>query len=447
MMKELKLQIPKRIAHEDSLVLFWFRRDLRLRDNKGLFQALKSGKSVLPVFIFDEHILDPLPRNDHRVNFIHNTLKTIHGELQRSGRGLLVLNGKPLDVLATLLSKYNISDIYCNEDHEPYGRERDASIAGHCKKQGVGFHGFLDHLVAGKDHVLTAEGNPYKVFTPYSRAWKTVIGEKHTRNYPSEKYLEAFAETGHLGFPELIDIGFTESALKAAPLEINEHLIRNYHETRDVPALDGTSRLGVHLRFGTVSIRELVRKARQWNETFLNELIWREFYAMILWHFSFVDGRAFKPAYDRIEWRNDEREFEAWKVGSTGYPMVDAGMRQINATGYMHNRLRMVVASFLSKHLLIDWRWGEAYFAEKLFDFELSSNNGGWQWSAGTGCDAAPYFRIFNPTTQQKKFDPRGAFLSKWIPELNSGDYPEPIVDHKLARERCLRVYKQALDG
>ncbi len=447
MMKELQLQIPERIANKDSIVLFWFRRDLRLHDNKGLFHALNSGKSVLPVFIFDEHILDPLPQDDHRVNFIYDTLKEMHGELQRSGRGLLVLKGKPEAVMPELLSKYNISCIYCNEDHELYGRERDESIAVLCKKQGVGFYGFLDHLVAGKDHVLTAEGNPYKVFTPYSRAWKTVIGEKHTGNYSSEKFLEAFEETGHLGFPELKDIGFTESAFKAAPLEIKEHLIRNYHETRDVPALDGTSRLGVHLRFGTVSIRELVRKARQWNETFLNELIWREFYAMILWHFSFVDGRAFKPAYDRIEWRNDEREFEAWKAGRTGYPMVDAGMRQINETGYMHNRLRMVVASFLSKHLLIDWRWGEAYFAKKLFDFELSSNNGGWQWSAGTGCDAAPYFRIFNPTTQQSKFDPHGEFVSKWIPELKTGGYPEPIVDHKMARERCLMVYKQALGG
>ena len=432
---------------KQPLTLFWFRRDLRLHDNKGLFYALKSGKSVLPVFIFDEHILDPLPHNDHRVNFIHDSLKNMHSELQRSDRGLLVLKGKPVEVLTTLLSKYNISDIFYNEDHEPYGRKRDAAIAALCKKQGVGCHGFLDHLIAGKDDVLTAEGNPYKVFTPYSRAWKAVVDETHTRVYPSEKNMDAFVATERLKIPALSDIGFVDSGLQPAPLEINEHLIRNYHKTRDVPVLDGTSRLGVHLRFGTVSIRELVQKAFHWNETFLNELIWREFYAMILWHFPFVDGRAFKPAYDRIEWRNDEREFEAWKAGRTGYPMVDAGMRQINATGYMHNRLRMVVASFLSKHLLIDWRWGEAYFAEKLFDFELSSNNGGWQWSAGTGCDAAPYFRIFNPTAQQKKFDPRGEFVSKWIPELKTGGYPEPVVDHKMARERCLRVYKQALSG
>lgn len=430
-----------------KLNVFWFRRDLRLTDNKGLYHALSPGKPVLPLFIFDDHILEPLPNDDHRVTFIYDALMDINKRLKPFGKELLIKKGKPLDVFAGLVSDYDIEAVYSNEDHEPYGHRRDQEIAEMLSKQGIAFHQYLDHLITGKNEVLTAEGSPYKVFTPYSRAWKAILTDDHTTHFPSENHLNNFIGVPERPVSSLSEIGFNRYELKAPPQIIDQGLIRNYHATRDIPALDGTTRLGVHLRFGTISIRSLVKKALKWNETFLNELIWREFYAMILWQFPEVVNKAFKPAYDRIEWRNNEQEFEAWKNGCTGYPMVDAGMRQINATGYMHNRLRMVVASFLTKHLLIDWRWGEAYFAEKLFDFELSSNNGGWQWSAGTGCDAAPYFRIFNPATQQKKFDPQEQFISRWIPEHGSLQYPAPIVNHAEARERCLKVYKMALSA
>ncbi len=427
--------------------VFWFRRDLRITDNKALYYALTCGKPVLPLFIFDDHILDPLARDDHRVSFIYDTLLVVHQTLKQQGRGLLIRKGKPADVFSQLLSEYVIEAVYCNTDHEPYGRERDSMIAAFLKRKGVAFYRHLDHSIMDFDEVLTAQGKPYQVFTPYSRAWKNLLKPHHTEHYPSEQHLDALEGSDRGSFPGLDEIGFRRSPMQAPPKTIDESVIRTYDQTRDIPALEGTSRLGVHLRFGTLSIRSLVKKALQLNEVFLNELIWREFYAMVLWHYPEVVDRSFKPSYDRIEWRNKAHEFELWKSGATGYPMVDAGMRQLIATGYMHNRLRMITASFLTKHLLIDWRWGEAYFAEKLFDFELSSNNGGWQWSAGTGCDAAPYFRVFNPEAQQKKFDPQLRFVKVWVPEYGSNDYPEPMVDHKMARERCLHVYKAALSG
>jgi deoxyribodipyrimidine photo-lyase len=430
----------------EGVTIFWFRRDLRLDDNRGLYEALKASERVLPLFIFDEDILHPLPVNDHRVQFIYDTVQNLHKDLQKNGSDLLVKHGKPFNIISNLTEQFAIDAVYCNDDHEPYGMKRDEKVKALLDSRGIPFHRFVDHLVFDKTEVLKSDGSPYVVFTPYSRRWKEVLTDKHLRYYATEKY------SGHYykypqppDFPTLSELNFKASDMSYPDIKIDEALIRRYEQTRDFPYLEGTSRLGVHLRFGTVSIRSLVKKAVQWNDTFLNELIWREFYAVILWMFPHVVNQSFKAAYDRIAWRNDEQDFDRWKAGLTGYPMVDAGMRQLNKIGYMHNRLRMVTASFLTKHLLIDWRWGESYFAEKLYDYELSSNNGGWQWSAGTGCDAAPYFRIFNPKEQQKKFDPDGIFVSQWIPELHTDEYPQPIVDHKTARERCLTTYKQAL--
>ena len=430
-----------------SLTIFWFRRDLRLNDNKAFFKALKSSVKVLPLFIFDEDILDPLPRNDHRVEFIFKTLSGMDQVLREQGSGILVKKGKPFEVFKDLLNEYEIDAVYSNADHEPYGMERDEKVRALLASHGIGFFQELDHLVLGANDVLKSDGTPYIVFTPYSRRWKEVLENRHTAEYPSETLLKNFYQDKIQPMPALKELGFEPSGMEMPVAVIDEELIRRYHETRNFPAINGVSRLSAHLRFGTISIRKLVKLAQSLNETFLNELIWREFYAMILQHFPKVERESFRPEYDRIEWRNNEQEFELWKQGKTGFPMVDGGMRQLATTGYMHNRLRMVTASFLTKHLLIDWRWGEAWFAEKLFDFELSSNNGGWQWSAGTGTDAAPYFRIFNPMEQQKKFDPDKEFIKKWIPEFETGNYPEPIVDHKLARERCLAAYKKALQG
>lgn len=425
--------------------IFWFRRDLRLHDNKGFYKALQGTLPVLPLFIFDEAILEPLPSNDHRVEFIHHTLEGINEQLRQAGSWMLVKKGNPFEVFQQLIQQYDIEAVYSNADHEPYGMKRDEKVRALLASNGISFEQGLDHLIFYKDEVLKSDGTPYLVFTPFSRRWKEILDPRHLKHYPSEDLLANSLETSFPAMPSLAELGFKPSGLTMPDLKIKEEVIRNYDKTRDFPALNGTSRLGPALRFGLVSIRHLVRQAMEWNATFLNELIWREFYAMILMHFPKVVNTSFRPEYDRIEWRNNEKEFERWKEGRTGFPMVDAGMRQLAATGYMHNRLRMITASFLTKHLLIDWRWGEAWFAEKLFDFELSSNNGGWQWSAGTGTDAAPYFRIFNPTEQQKKFDPDEIFIRQWIPELDTEKYPEPIVDHKAARERCLAAYKSAL--
>ncbi len=437
----------KSMKRDKEIDVFWFRRDLRLHDNKALYHALKQGKPLLLLFVFDDYILDPLPANDHRVTFLYNTLSAMHQELSEVGGGLEIRRGKPVEVIHELIHTYRVGSVFCNADHEPYGINRDKEVKELLAGKGINFYQYLDHLIMDKSEVVKPEGTPYQVFTPYSKRWKEKLEEKHLEQYHSQELLKDADIVSDGSFPAMADIGMEKSSLSAPPLKMDEVLIRNYHRQRDIPAINGTSRLGVHLRFGTLSIRELIRKGLQWNDTYLNELIWREFYAMILWHYPDVVTRSFKSAYDRIQWRNDENEFEAWKHGKTGFPMVDAGMRQLSTTGFMHNRLRMVTASFLSKHLLIDWRWGEAWFAENLFDYELSSNNGGWQWSAGTGCDAAPYFRIFNPMAQQKKFDPEGLFVAKWVPEQNEKDYPRPIVDHAFARDRCLKVYKEALQN
>lgn len=425
--------------------IFWFRRDLRLHDNRGLFEALTAAHPVLPLFIFDEDILSPLPASDPRISYIYEALSGMQVSLGAAGSALMVRRGCPPEIFRDLLGTFDVQAVFCNLDHEPYGQSRDQEVNRLLQSRGIPLYTYLDHLIFGKEEVLKADGKPYLVFTPYSRQWKKLLHQQKLKAFNTEHLSDRFLKHDAVSFMSLKALGFRHSVLKAPRVQFSADYVKQYDQTRDIPSLDATSHLGPGLRFGLYSIREVVGKAAAWNESFLNELIWREFYAMIMWHFPEVVHRSFRKEYDRLDWVNDEKAFGAWKSGHTGYPMVDAGMRQLNETGFMHNRLRMLTASFLSKHLLTDWRWGEAYFAEKLFDYELSSNNGGWQWAAGTGTDAAPYFRIFNPGTQQQKFDPDGRFVSKWVPEYGSSDYISEIIDHKYARERCLRVYRNVL--
>lgn len=426
--------------------IFWFRRDLRLYDNAGLYHALRGDHPVLPVFIFDRNILDELEdRTDRRVEFIHLALQEIQQQLLKLGSSLDVRYGKPADIYKELLREYDVRTIFTNHDYEPYARERDSSIEKLLKENNTGFCTFKDQVILEKDEVLKDDGKSYTVFTPYSRKWKAVVTDFHLKPYPNKKYFKNFYKQPESKIPALKEMGFESTGLSFPEKEWKGQVIRNYKEQRDIPSVQGTSRLSVHLRFGTISIRTLAAEAGALNETFLNELIWRDFYHMILWHFPKVVGHAFKREYDKIRWRNNEKEFKAWCDGKTGYPIVDAGMRELNVTGFMHNRVRMIVASFLTKHLLIDWRWGEAYFAKKLLDFDLAANNGGWQWAAGSGCDAAPYFRVFNPYLQTKKFDPELKYVRKWVPEFEELTYPQPIVEHEVARKRCLETYAAAL--
>lgn len=426
--------------------VFWFRRDLRLTDNAGLYHALRAGHPVQPVFIFDTTILGKLPSpKDARVEFIHQALTRLDTDLQKLGSSLLVMHGEPQEAYAQLLAKYEIKAVYANHDYEPSAIARDTAIAALLKEQGIAFHTFKDQCIFEKLEVAKDDGTPYTVFTPYSRKWKQKLNDFYTKPYPAEAYYRHFLQTAPFSIPSLSAIGFEPTDLEIPPASVDHELIKHYQQNRDFPAIAGTSHLSVHLRFGTLSIRTLVRKAQALSETWLNELIWRDFYMMILANFPQVDRRAFKPQYDKVLWRNNEQEFERWCQGRTGFPIVDAGMRELNATGFMHNRVRMIVASFLVKDLLIDWRWGEAYFAARLLDFDLSANNGGWQWAAGSGCDAAPYFRVFNPTEQTKKFDPKLDYIRRWVPEFESIDYPLPMVDHAQARLRALNTYKAAL--
>ncbi|MBK8952439.1 MAG: deoxyribodipyrimidine photo-lyase [Chitinophagaceae bacterium] len=423
---------------------------MRLSDNAGLYHALKEGVPVLPVFIFDRNILDDLHDNakvtlDRRVEFIHLALHDIQLQLVKLGTSLDVRYGKPEDIFRDLIREYNIGKVFVNHDYEPYAKNRDAEINILLHEMGISFLTFKDHVIFEKDEVLKDDGKPYTVFTPYSRKWKSVLTDFHLRTYPCRKYFSGFFEQPAKIIISLKEMGFTAAGQSFPSKEWMGQVIRNYKEQRDFPASDGTTRLSVHLRFGTISIRQLAGEAGALNETFLNELIWRDFYQMNLWHFPYVVNRAFKPDYDKIQWRNNNEEFDAWCTGETGYPIVDAGMRELNETGFMHNRVRMIVASFLTKHLLIDWRWGEAYFAKKLLDFDLAANNGGWQWAAGSGCDAAPYFRVFNPYLQTQKFDPDLKYIRKWVPELDEFTYPRPVVEHDVARKRCLETYAVAL--
>jgi deoxyribodipyrimidine photo-lyase len=426
--------------------IFWFRRDLRIDDNAGLYHALSAGLPVLPVFVFDRLILDKLEnKRDKRLSFIHHILAGIKEHFEVAGSDLRVFYGTPLDAFRTLIAEYPVAGVYCNHDYEPYALDRDNEVRMLLESENILFKTFKDQVIFEKDEVVKADGTPYTVFTPYMKQWRRRFSESPPVEYPSGQLPGKLAKVASTPMPSHGSMGFSALPVGDIPgREISEDLLRHYHETRDYPALNGTSRLGIHLRFGTVSIRKVVEAGRA-NEVFLNELIWREFYMMILWHFPHVTERSFRPAYDRIAWRNDAGDIEAWMDGLTGYPMVDAGMRQLNATGYMHNRLRMITASFLVKHLLVDWRIGEKYFADRLLDYELASNNGGWQWAAGTGCDAAPWFRIFNPAIQQKKFDPDGKYVKRWV--TGAGPYPAPVVEHAFARERALRTFKAYLNN
>ncbi|MEN8788730.1 MAG: deoxyribodipyrimidine photo-lyase [Flavobacteriaceae bacterium] len=434
---------------KESTAIFWFRRDLRLHDNRGFHAALSSGETVLPIFIFDREILQGLRPNDPRVSFIHKTLQNIRHTLESRSRGsIAVYYGRPLEIFRSLTSRYNVRAVYANKDYEPYALERDKKIGDFLRSENIELQLFKDQVIFEEDEITKDNGDPYVVYTPYKNKWKSEFDlETALRSFPSDDYFDKLISSQALPWKDLQDMGFESSSITVPAFNWSSKLLENYEATRNFPALDeGTSRIGPHLRFGTVSIREIMLKAiHQKNETYWNELIWREFFSQILWHFPKTMNNSFKPQYDRIKWRNNEVEFEAWKTGNTGYPLVDAGMRELNTTGYMHNRVRMLVASFLCKHLLIDWRWGEAYFAEKLLDFELSSNIGNWQWAAGSGVDAAPYFRIFNPYTQADKFDKNREYIAKWVPEYQSKDYSAPIVEHKFARERCLETYKEAL--
>lgn len=431
-----------------DVTVFWFRRDLRIADNRGLFNALQSGYPVLPVFIFDSIILNQLEnKRDERVDLIHRILVSLQTEIAHFGSSLSVRYGKPVEVFGLLASEFNIKAVYTNRDYEPYALARDKEVAGFLSSKSISFLSFKDQVIFEWNEVLKADLTPYTVFTPYSKIWKQQINESHTTASESLQLAHNFIKTTYSPVPELINItGFEPTGVVFEQPVINEQVILNYSATRDYPSLNGTSELGVHLRFGTVSIRQLVGKALKLNEVWLNELIWREFFMSILMHFPYVVDGPFKKAYNAIQWRNDENEFKRWCNGTTGYPIVDAGMRQLNQTGYMHNRVRMIVASFLTKHLLIDWRWGEAFFAQKLLDYDLSANNGNWQWAAGCGCDAAPYFRIFNPTEQTKRYDPEFRYIRRWVDDFGSLQYPSPVVEHTFARNRALNAFKSALN-
>lgn len=429
----------------EPIVVFWFRRDLRLNDNHGLYQALTSGYKVLPLFIFDTGILDKLPEDDKRLVFIHHQILDLNKSIRSFGSNFQVFHGEPAAILEKLASQQNIRSIYCNHDYEPYAIARDEVIASLLKSKGISFETFKDQVLFEKSEIVKSDNSPYIVFTPYSRRWHEIKQITGVPSFPSENFLQNLAHIDPTEIPPLSQMGFKDQDVSFSVPEINEVMMKSYAETRNFPGLDNTSRLGHHLRFGTISIRDCIKAGEKNSQVWLNELIWREFFMQILWHFPKVEKSAFRSGYDRIVWINNPEDFEKWCTGKTGYPLVDAGMRELNQTGFMHNRVRMVVASFLTKHLLIDWRWGEAYFAGKLLDFELSSNNGNWQWAAGSGCDAAPYFRIFNPSEQLKKFDKEFTYIKRWVTEFSSFNYVQPMIDHQVARQRCLAAYSNAL--
>lgn len=428
-------------------VIFWHRRDLRINDNAGLYKALTSSGKVQPIFIFDSNILQHLPANDQRVLFIYQEILALKQQYQAVGSDLLIRFGDPKTIIPSLVETLDAKAVFTNRDYEPYAQERDSFLFGVLKEKQVSFTGAKDHVIFEKNEVLKNDGLPYTVFTPYMRKWKETLNDFYLKAYPTEKYASNLFQTSeNNAVPTLAEMGFESKQTVVFPKkEAARTTLEKYHETRDIPAFEGTSKLSLHLRFGTISIRALAKQAMETNEKFFNELIWRDFYQMIMVHFPHSLSGAFRKEYDRVKWEFNQAHFEAWKTGKTGYPLVDAGMRELNTTGHMHNRVRMVVASFLTKHLLLDWRLGERYFAEKLLDFELASNIGGWQWAAGCGCDAAPYFRVFNPTSQQEKFDPQFTYIKKWVPEFGTSAYAQPIVDHKWARERVLARYKEAL--
>ncbi len=434
------------MAQSKPVTIFWFRRDLRLDDNAGLYHALKENENVLPLFIFDTSILDKLEdKDDKRVQFIHQEVERLHSELKAYGSSMLIRTGNPAEVWQQLLNEYTIQNVYTNRDYEPYAQLRDEDVSRILKQHRASLLQYKDHVIFEMHEVLKDDGKPYTVFTPYSKKWKIKLSPFYSQSYPTLRYAKHFFKITELPVPSLQSIGFIKTDFVFPARVVINDVVKNYSEKRDFPAINGTSKLGIHLRFGTLSIRKLLSYSLERNQVFVNELIWRDFYQMILFHFPQVVDHAFKREYDTIAWENDEAKFAAWCNGQTGYPLVDAGMRELNATGYMHNRVRMVVASFLTKHLLIDWRWGEAYFAQKLLDFDLAANNGGWQWASGSGTDAAPYFRVFNPQLQMERFDPELEYVKHWVPEFGTETYAKPIVSHPEAREKVLQVYKKAL--
>jgi deoxyribodipyrimidine photo-lyase len=432
---------------KDNLVIFWFRRDLRLKDNAGLFHALNENDKVLPIFIYDKNTLDKLNKSDHRVDFIEYSLKKLNDLLKKNNKSISIYYGKPVKVFSELIKKYNVTKVYSNKDYTPYSIKRDKKVEELLKVNNIDFNSYKDHVLFEKYEVVKDDNTPYKVYTPFSRKWLIKMSENKIDFFNSEKYIHKFFNEKR-EFLSLKEIGFEKSVLSPLNLNLSSDTINNYEKTRNFPYVNGTSKIGLHLRFGIISTREMIIKAEvSKNKTFLKELVWREFFQQILFHYPHTLNKSFKPKYDRIEWLNDENQFKKWCSGQTGYPLVDAGMRELNQTGFMHNRVRMLVGSFLCKHLLIDWRWGEAYFAKKLYDYETASNVGNWQWVAGCGVDASPYFRIFNPHEQIKKFDKNLIYTKKWVPEVESNQYVEPIVIHKDARERCLLTYKKALSN
>jgi len=427
----------------NEVVIFWFRRDLRLSDNRGLYHALSSGYKVLPLFIFDTNILDRLERNDSRVTFLCDTLDSLNKSLAKRGSSLLSFHGDPLVFFKELHTGYEIKAVYANTDYEPYAAERDRNAGNILKSKGIAFHLFSDQLIFEPGEVVKKDGEPYTVFTPFSKRWLSLFSSGMISEEPSERVSDNFVlrSAGESGYTP-VSIGFKRSEIAVEEADISPAKISRYQFTRDIPSAGGTTLLGPHLRFGTTGIREVMRKSLNISAVFTSELIWREFFMHILFFFPYVEEGSFRKKYDNIKWINNEEHFERWRSGLTGYPIVDAGMRELSATGYMHNRVRMITASFLVKHLLCDWRWGEAWFASLLLDYELSSNNGNWQWAAGTGCDAAPWFRVFSPDAQQKKFDPDEAYIRKWLPEYGTSTYPSPLVNHSEARDRALRAYR-----
>ncbi|MGB4400461.1 MAG: deoxyribodipyrimidine photo-lyase [Daejeonella sp.] len=431
---------------KQDVSICWFRRDLRFDDNTALYHALQSPYPVLPVFIFDPEILDKLPdKSDKRVSFIHQTLEELNARCHQNQSTFQVLFADVENAFRQLVNDYHVKEIFLNHDYEPYAIKRDLKIKNLAESFDIKFNTFKDQVIFEKTEVVKADCSPYTVFTPYSKKWKELFNKSSIQKLPSENYLANLFKIKKRDIPSLNDLGFQYCEPEIMPLNIGQEIISSYHQNRNLPSVDGTSQVSPHLRFGTLSIRYLVEIALKWNETWLNELIWREFFMMILYHFPHVVNQSFKSKYDNIPWRNNEAEFESWCRGETGYPIVDAGMRQLNQTGWMHNRVRMIVAGFLTKHLLIDWRWGEAYFAQKLLDYDLSSNNGNWQWAAGSGCDSAPYFRIFNPASQTQKFDPKLIYIKTWVKDFNKY-HLRPIVDHDFARKRALEVYKKGLN-
>lgn len=429
---------------QNEITIFWFRRDLRLTDNHGLYRALDISKNVLPIFIFDIEILSQLEnKEDKRVDFIFQTLLTINQYLEKKGKSIKIFHGKPLEIFKKLANDYLIENVFCNEDYEPSGIKRDGEIESFLTQKNIVFKQFKDQVHFHKDEILKSDGNPYSIYTPYSKQWLLKYREQKVEIYPSEKHLQNLINVEKQNIT-LEQIGFKKTNYEFESPKLEASILKTYHETRDFPTTK-TSEMSVHLRFGTISVRKLAFEAEKLNETYLKELIWREFFMQILYHFPKVINESFKRKYDNISWLYDEKNLKNWQEGKTGYPIVDAGMRQLNESGFMHNRVRMVCASFFTKHLLMDWRIGEAYFAEKLLDYDLSANNGNWQWSAGTGCDSAPYFRVFNPEEQQKKFDPDFKYIKKWVKEFGKKDYPKPIVEHKFARLRALETYKKGL--